>query len=40
MRYIEYVKTDDMLADGLTKAIGGQNLEKLFAGVNLMKAAS
>jgi len=37
---IEYVRTDDMLADGLTKAIGGQNLEKLLAGINLKKAAS
>ena len=37
---IEYVKTDNMLADGLTKAIGGQNLEKLLAGINLKKAAS
>ena len=37
---IEYVNTDNMVADGLTKAIGGQRLEKLFAEINLKKAAS
>ena len=36
---ITYVGTNDMAADGLTKEIGGQKLEKMLARINLKVAA-
>jgi hypothetical protein len=37
---LEYVSTDEMKADGLTKAIGGSKLEKLLSGINLNQVKS